>query len=110
MSRQDIRIPGFKADNHKSAKNICKNKGFTFNDFIRPKIFKIIEDADYRLKLPTTTTSKKEIKLDKVIGLDKYNELKNICDNTGVSISAYLKIKITEELLKYPSYLKELMK
>lgn len=109
MGRNKINIRGVNIDNFKSVKNICKNQGKTFKDFARPIILKIIEDADPKLKIKCKSKETKDFRLTEVISNEKYQELKNICDNIGVGISTYLKMKMAEELLKYPEYLKNIM-
>ena len=104
MNRKNINIVGINEDNHSSAKNICKNKGIKYNDFLRPIIMDIISSTDERLKSKPKNNNEKQFRLNNIITNC------NICENIGVSKSSYLKIKIAEELLKYPSYMKTELK
>ncbi len=110
MNRKNINIVGINEDNHSSAKNICKNKGIKYNDFLRPIIMDIISSTDERLKSKPKNNNEKQFRLNNIITNENFNTLCNICENIGVSKSSYLKIKIAEELLKYPSYMKTELK
>lgn len=110
MNRDRILITSVNSDNHKDVKNICKNKGIRMNDFLRPIIMDLIDSSDERLKLKPKNKKTKHFGLSNIITKEKNQQLTNICDNIGVCKSAYLKIKIAEELLKYPSYMKNELK
>lgn len=110
MIRDTISIRSINLENHNSAKNICKNKGIKYNDFLRPIIMELINSTDDRFKKEPTNKKKQHFILNNCITKEKNKQLTNICKNIGVSKSAYLKIKIAEELLKYPSYMKTELK
>ena len=97
-------------DSYFELKNICKNKGYFLVDFIRPILIKAIDNENEKIKAKRIKKKLKRIDISDVISESKYNELKDICNNYGISINAYVKIKIAEELLKYPDYLKNEMK
>jgi hypothetical protein len=105
MDRKNVSVRGLNIDTFTSVKNICKNQGTTFKDFARPLILDLINETDDKFKKPCPSKEKKTIRLSEVISQAKYKELENICENIGVSISAYIKIKMSENLLKYSDYL-----
>lgn len=109
MERKNVSVRGMNLDIYTSVKNICKNQGTTFKDFTRPIIMGLIDKTDDKYKGVCIQTEKKTIRLSEIISQSQYNQLKNICDNIGVPISSYLKIKIAEELLNYPGYLKDII-
>lgn len=76
---------------------------------MRPQISEIIKNTHPSLKIKQEKTSLKDIRLTDFLNETSSSELMTICENIGVTPSAYIKIKIVEKLIEFPDYIKKEM-